>query len=138
MTLSRKQKWSDQAACKTEDAQLLSLFYSSKKLDIARAKKICLACPVRIPCYDYAVKNKEPAGIWGGVVFDPVGPIIEKVVVPVSATYTYIPTRLHQPLSFQGQTSEISRSASVDQEPASKSNQAAQALIRISTQTHAD
>ncbi|MFF0279705.1 WhiB family transcriptional regulator [Rhodococcus aetherivorans] len=31
------------------------------------ARDICAACPVRIPCRDDAVKNKEQHGIWGGL-----------------------------------------------------------------------
>lgn len=32
-----------------------------------RAKAICAACPVRKACLDYAVRIKEPHGIWGGL-----------------------------------------------------------------------
>ena len=32
-----------------------------------RAKEICRTCPVKAPCLDYAVKIKEPHGIWGGL-----------------------------------------------------------------------
>jgi WhiB family redox-sensing transcriptional regulator len=33
----------------------------------ARAKAICRACPVRRECLDYAVRIREPHGIWGGL-----------------------------------------------------------------------
>ena len=33
----------------------------------SRAKAICAACPVRRPCLDYAVRIREPHGIWGGL-----------------------------------------------------------------------
>jgi WhiB family redox-sensing transcriptional regulator len=33
----------------------------------ARAKAICLTCSVRQPCLEYAVKIREPHGIWGGL-----------------------------------------------------------------------
>ena len=33
----------------------------------ARAKAICVTCPVRQSCLDYAVQIKEPHGIWGGL-----------------------------------------------------------------------
>jgi len=33
----------------------------------ARAKAICASCPVRRPCLDYAIRIKEPHGIWGGL-----------------------------------------------------------------------
>ena len=32
-----------------------------------RAKSICTVCPVRNPCYDYAMTIREPYGIWGGL-----------------------------------------------------------------------
>ena len=32
-----------------------------------RAKAICAACPSRRPCLEYAVKIREPHGIWGGL-----------------------------------------------------------------------
>ena len=32
-----------------------------------RAKDICLQCPVREPCLTYALKIREPHGIWGGL-----------------------------------------------------------------------
>lgn len=30
------------------------------------AKKICAQCPVQIDCLDWAIRNKEEHGIWGG------------------------------------------------------------------------
>lgn len=32
----------------------------------ARAKSICARCPVKQPCLDYAIRIREPHGIWGG------------------------------------------------------------------------
>jgi WhiB family transcriptional regulator, redox-sensing transcriptional regulator len=32
-----------------------------------RAKAICATCPVRKPCLDYAMRIREPHGIWGGL-----------------------------------------------------------------------
>lgn len=32
-----------------------------------RAKKICADCHVRMACLDYAVRIREPHGIWGGL-----------------------------------------------------------------------
>ncbi len=31
------------------------------------AKAICATCPVRQPCLDYALRIREPHGIWGGL-----------------------------------------------------------------------
>jgi WhiB family redox-sensing transcriptional regulator len=33
----------------------------------ARAKAICRACPVQRACLDYALRIREPHGIWGGL-----------------------------------------------------------------------
>lgn len=35
--------------------------------DRAYAKKVCAGCPVKEPCLDFALKAKEPWGIYGGV-----------------------------------------------------------------------
>jgi len=32
-----------------------------------KAKSICAVCPVRIECLEYAVRIREPHGIWGGL-----------------------------------------------------------------------
>jgi WhiB family transcriptional regulator, redox-sensing transcriptional regulator len=32
-----------------------------------RAKEICRTCPVRQPCLAYALRIREPHGIWGGL-----------------------------------------------------------------------
>ena len=31
------------------------------------AKEMCMRCPLRSQCLDYALEAKEPAGIWGGL-----------------------------------------------------------------------
>ncbi len=31
------------------------------------AKSICRSCPVRRPCLEYAIRIREPHGIWGGL-----------------------------------------------------------------------
>lgn len=33
----------------------------------ARAKDICLTCSVKRDCLEYAVRIREPHGIWGGL-----------------------------------------------------------------------
>jgi WhiB family transcriptional regulator, redox-sensing transcriptional regulator len=33
----------------------------------AQAKDICATCSVRQPCLDYAIRIREPHGIWGGL-----------------------------------------------------------------------
>ena len=49
-----------------------------------RAKAICGDCPVQVECLDYAVRIREPHGIWGGLneterrlLWDPSGELAE-------------------------------------------------------------
>lgn len=64
--------WQFDAACRGEDS---ALFFapnyfekrSEKEGREARAKAICDRCPVRAQCLDYALKIREPHGIWGGL-----------------------------------------------------------------------
>ena len=32
-----------------------------------RAKQLCQGCPSRLPCLAYALENREPYGVWGGL-----------------------------------------------------------------------
>lgn len=64
--------WQWRAACRGEDA---SLFFppnhfeerEEKRDRERRAKAICAICPVRMECLDYAIRIREPHGIWGGL-----------------------------------------------------------------------
>ena len=64
--------WQHRAACKGPQA---AVFFppsrSERKEDReareVRAKAICARCPVRSACLDYAVRIREPHGIWGGL-----------------------------------------------------------------------
>ena len=64
--------WQWRAACRGEDA---SLFFSPSHLEPKeqrdrrerKAKAICAACPVRLECLEYAIRTREPYGIWGGL-----------------------------------------------------------------------
>ena len=63
--------WQLAAACRGEDAVS---FYapnyfekrSEKDAREARAKRICCVCPVRQACLEYALRIREPHGVWGG------------------------------------------------------------------------
>lgn len=64
--------WQVRAACRGPHA---SVFYpppqperrDEKAERERRAKAICAACSVREPCLDYALRIREPHGIWGGL-----------------------------------------------------------------------
>lgn len=57
------QNWRQLAACRGIDAEV---FYPVTDEDADVAKGICSVCPVRHPCLEYALANREREGIWGG------------------------------------------------------------------------
>ena len=46
---------------------MTSLFFSEQLDDITRAKAFCAGCVVREDCLEYALRNGEKFGIWGGM-----------------------------------------------------------------------
>lgn len=64
--------WQYRAACRGEDS---SDFFApnyferkeEKEAREAKAKSLCVRCPVRLECLDYALRAREPHGIWGGL-----------------------------------------------------------------------
>lgn len=70
--LHAEELWQDKAACRGPHTALFfppSHFErkDDKEAREARAKSICAACPVRKPCLSYALRIREPHGIWGGL-----------------------------------------------------------------------
>ena len=64
--------WQAKAACRGPHA---SIFFppshferkDEKEAREARAKSICSGCQVRQACLEYALRIREPHGIWGGL-----------------------------------------------------------------------
>lgn len=64
--------WRFRAACRGPHA---SVFFpppqferKNEKIERERrAKEICMGCRVREDCLDYALRIREPHGIWGGL-----------------------------------------------------------------------
>jgi WhiB family redox-sensing transcriptional regulator len=64
--------WQPKAACRGPQA---AVFFppttferkDEKEARETRAKAICAGCSVRRPCLDYALRIREPHGIWGGL-----------------------------------------------------------------------
>ena len=46
-------------------------------MQVAEAKSLCGGCPVRTQCLEGALSRQEPAGVWGGELFED-GRIIAK------------------------------------------------------------
>lgn len=67
-----EEAWQVKAACRGPQAAVFfpPSHFERKDEKLAResrAKSICRTCPVRQPCLDYAVRIREPHGIWGGL-----------------------------------------------------------------------
>lgn len=57
--------WTRNAACSVfED---LSIFFPERGASTTPARTICSKCPVWKNCLDYAVRNYQAFGIWGGL-----------------------------------------------------------------------
>ncbi|CAB4936567.1 unannotated protein [freshwater metagenome] len=64
-------RWQDHASCSGHDVMM---FYhpgdqrgrTRRRREVV-AKSICFGCPVRLDCADYAIRAREPYGVWGGL-----------------------------------------------------------------------
>lgn len=63
--------WQDAAACRGED---IGLFFGpdgerqpEREIRERKAKAICVTCPVRAECLEYALSRPEKYGVWGGL-----------------------------------------------------------------------
>jgi WhiB family redox-sensing transcriptional regulator len=64
--------WQFHAACRGEDSALFfapSYFErrEEKAAREARAKALCARCPVLEDCLEFALRVREPHGVWGGL-----------------------------------------------------------------------
>ena len=64
--------WRDRAACRHEDPELFFPIGNTGPalLQIEEAKTVCLACPVRAGCLDWALSTGQEFGVWGGLSED--------------------------------------------------------------------
>ena len=46
------------------------MYFSEDDLAITEAESPCGGCPVRAQCLEGALSRKEPAGVWGGELFE--------------------------------------------------------------------
>lgn len=47
---------------------ILPLFFSDSTEEQRQAKALCFECPVQIECLEYALRNRERFGIFGGLL----------------------------------------------------------------------
>lgn len=55
--------WRQHGACRGVNPDI---FYPATDEEAEPAKAICAVCPVREPCLEYALANRERDGVWGG------------------------------------------------------------------------
>jgi WhiB family redox-sensing transcriptional regulator len=48
----------------------VALWFSDQPADLELAKASCQTCPLLRPCLAGAVERAEPAGVWGGEIFE--------------------------------------------------------------------
>ena len=60
--------WRDQARCLDEDPDLFFPIGSTGPAIVQanRAKQVCRQCPVIEDCLEWALRNYQDAGVWGG------------------------------------------------------------------------
>jgi WhiB family redox-sensing transcriptional regulator len=71
-SLEVEARWQDLAACKGMDP---TLFFGPEHAESVKekrdredaAKAICAGCSVQAECLEYALEQREPYGIWGGM-----------------------------------------------------------------------
>ena len=56
--------WRQFTSCLGADPDL---FFPEDEEDAQAAKAICLLCPVRGACLEYALEYREKEGVWGGL-----------------------------------------------------------------------
>lgn len=65
-------EWLHRARCKDEDPELFFPIGTSgpAAVQIEAAKSICMLCPVRSECLEWAMVTGQEAGVWGGLSED--------------------------------------------------------------------
>jgi WhiB family transcriptional regulator, redox-sensing transcriptional regulator len=56
--------WMDLASCAESDPEA---WFPEKGGSVREAKAICMTCPVRANCLEYALDHREAFGIWGAL-----------------------------------------------------------------------
>ena len=61
--------WVHRARCKDEDPEVFFPVGTTgpAAAQIAAAKSVCMQCPVRIECLEWAMATGQESGVWGGM-----------------------------------------------------------------------
>jgi WhiB family transcriptional regulator, redox-sensing transcriptional regulator len=55
--------WMATAVCREHRPEV---FFPTDGAGVERAQRICVTCPVREECLEYAIQNRIEHGVWGG------------------------------------------------------------------------
>ena len=92
--LDSKWHWQELGRCRTADPLLF--FHPQNERGASRsrrdqsAKRVCASCPVRLECADYAIRSREPFGVWGGLSEDDREAIQRKIETPRGSHLTSV------------------------------------------------
>jgi WhiB family redox-sensing transcriptional regulator len=56
-------EWMGSGKCNDLDP---SIFFPNDGVGVEIARRICVDCPVKAPCLEYALINRIDHGVWGG------------------------------------------------------------------------
>lgn len=73
--------WMDTAAC-TQVAPDLFFADATDLVNTKLAKKVCVECPVKDQCLQYALENRIEFGVWGGLTVLERRSLLRKTKVP--------------------------------------------------------
>lgn len=59
--------WISDAACLASDLDSEAWFATDDAIALQKAKRVCMECPVRADCLNYALTHDEQHGVWGGL-----------------------------------------------------------------------
>jgi WhiB family redox-sensing transcriptional regulator len=64
LQINLSEAWRSKGLCITSKTKID--FFAESKQEIKLAKSVCNECPVAHECLEFAVRNGEKFGIWGG------------------------------------------------------------------------
>jgi len=64
MSPSDDESWQSKALCAQADPEA---FFPERGGSTKEAKRVCQGCDVRAECLEYALRNDERFGVWGGL-----------------------------------------------------------------------
>ena len=56
-------EWMGRGNCRDEPP---ATFFPSDGVGVEVARQLCVTCPVKAPCLEYALRNRIDHGVWGG------------------------------------------------------------------------